>query len=181
MAGIRPEIRIAVLDDHAVVRIGVISKLLQEPDFRVVGNYESSRMMIAGLRAAPADVLLIDFALGPTEIDGVSLIRAFKAKVPDSRILIFSSHYDPATVSLALRVGAHGFVGKNQDITDIVKAIRRVASGSIYLDEEMSYRLPETSTNPACADSCTEQTPYEQLIAGPNPPPTNPEDTPPPF
>src|SRR3546814_11932868 len=90
MAGIRPEIRIAVLDDHAVVRIGVISKLLQEPDFRVVGNYESSRMMIAGLRAAPADVLLIDFALGPTEIDGVSLIRAFKAKVPDSRILIFS-------------------------------------------------------------------------------------------
>src|SRR3546814_19138405 len=89
MASIRPEIRIAVLDDHAVVRIGVISKLLQEPDFRVVGNYESSRMMIAGLRAAPADVLLIDFALGPTEIAGVSLIRAFTAQVPACLFLLF--------------------------------------------------------------------------------------------
>lgn len=146
MLGIRSEIRIALLDDHAIVRSGIVSQLSNEPDFLIVGNYENSRSMIAGLRAAPADVLLMDYALGPSEIDGVSLIRALRTKFPESRILVFSSHYEPATVALALRMGARGFVGKSQDMIEIIKAIRAVAAGSVYLDSDMSYRLAESTT-----------------------------------
>lgn len=145
MPDLRPQIRIALLDDHAIVRYGMASRLSNEPDFIVVGSFENSRTMITELRSAPADVLLVDYALGPTEIDGVSLIRALSFKFPESSILVLSSHYDPATVALALRVGARGFVGKSQDVSLIVKAIRTVASGAVFLDAEMSYRLAEIS------------------------------------
>jgi len=140
----RPQIRIALLDDHEVVRYGMASRLSIETDFVVVGSFESSRTMIASLCTAPADVLLVDYALGPTEIDGVSLIRGLSAKFPDSYILVLSSHYDPATVSLALRVGARGFVGKSQDVSGIIRAIRTVASGAMYLEPQMSYQLAQS-------------------------------------
>lgn len=145
MPDLRPHIRIALLDDHAIVRYGIEYRLSSEPDFVLVGSFENSRTMITSLRSSPADVLLIDYVLGPTEIDGASLISALRSKFPESHILVLSSHYDPATVRLAMRVGARGFVGKSQDVAVIVKAIRTVASGSVFLHADMAYRLSETS------------------------------------
>lgn len=102
--------------------------------------------MIAGLVTAPADLLLLDFSLNPNELDGVSLIRALRVKFPNCHILILSSHHDPATVGLAMRVGARGFVGKGEDMSQLVKAIRKVAAGAVYLNTDMTYRLAETVT-----------------------------------
>ncbi|WP_324256562.1 response regulator transcription factor [Pseudomonas sp. RtIB026] len=141
-------IRVAMLDDHAVVRFGVAACIGAEPDIQVVGSYGSSREMIVGLRDAPADVLLVDYFLSPDEVDGVSLIRALVAKFPASRILIFSAHYDPAIVSLALRVGARGFVGKSQDLALVATSIRKVNSGKVFIDPDMAYRLVEIDVNP---------------------------------
>lgn len=134
-----------MLDDHAIVRYGMASRLSTEPYFLIVGNYESSRDMIAGLRKTPADVLLIDYSLGPTEIDGISLIRVLRIKYPKSHILVLSSHYTPDTVTLALRMGARGFVGKGQDLEEVVRAIRTVSGGGIYLNESMAYQLGDAS------------------------------------
>ncbi|MDD0987221.1 response regulator [Pseudomonas shahriarae] len=75
-------IRIALLDDHAVVRHGLANTLAAEANFEVVGIYERSRDLIAGLATAPADLLLLDFSLSPEELDGVSLIRALRVKFP---------------------------------------------------------------------------------------------------
>ncbi|WP_458722481.1 response regulator [Pseudomonas brenneri] len=140
-------IRIALLDDHAVVRHGLANTLAAETNFEVVGIYERSRDLIAGLATAPADLLLLDFSLSPDELDGVSLIRALRVKFPACQILILSSHHDPATVGLAMRVGARGFVGKGEDMTQLIKAIRKVASGAVYLSTDMTYRLAETVTS----------------------------------
>ncbi|MDD2047804.1 response regulator transcription factor [Pseudomonas putida] len=140
-------IRIALLDDHAVVRHGLANTLAAETDFEVVGIYERSRDLIAGLAKAPADLLLLDFSLNPDELDGVSLIRALRIKFPDCQILILSSHHDPATVGLAMRVGARGFVGKGEEMRQLVKAVRRVAGGAVYLNDDMTYRLAEAVTN----------------------------------
>ena len=115
MLGIAPlPLHIALLGDHAVVRFGLAERLKREPDPRIVGGYDSGRSMIVGLQAQPADVLLIDYSLGPGKIDGVSLIRALRTKFPESKVLVVSSHYDPATVALTLRAGACGFVGNSQ-------------------------------------------------------------------
>lgn len=137
-------IRIALLDDHAVVRHGLANTLAAEANFEVVGIYERSRDLITGLAKAPADLLLLDFSLSPEELDGVSLIRALRVKFPDSRILVLSTHHDPATVGLAMRVGARGFVGKGEDMDQLVKAIRKVAAGAVYLSPDMTCRLAET-------------------------------------
>lgn len=137
-------IRIALLDDHAVVRHGLANTLAAEANFEVVGIYERSRDLIAGLAKVPADLLLLDFSLSPEELDGVSLIRALRVKFPDSRILVLSTHHDPATVGLAMRVGARGFVGKGEDMDQLVKAIRKVAAGAVYLSPDMTCRLAET-------------------------------------
>jgi two-component system, NarL family, captular synthesis response regulator RcsB len=137
-------IRIALLDDHAIVRDGIAAQLSTKPDFRVVGSYASGSAMMTGLRHTPADVLLLDYSLGPSELDGVSLIRAVRSQFPKSRILILSSFYDPATVALTLRVGANGFVGKVQELVEIANAIRLVAAGYSYLSPEMTALLPES-------------------------------------
>ncbi|NHQ93875.1 response regulator transcription factor [Janthinobacterium lividum] len=139
-------LRIALLDDHAVVRHGLVARFTVEADIDVVGAYSTSRELIAGLLLTPADVLLLDYALGPDELDGVSLIRVLRTKFPDCPILVLSSHHEPATVALALRVGARGFVGKGEDMAELVKALRKVVSGAVYLSAEMSYRVAEAST-----------------------------------
>lgn len=139
-------LRIALLDDHAVVRHGLVNRLAAEQDIEVVGAYGTSRELMAGLILAPADILLLDYALGPDELDGVSLIRALRVKFPDCPILVLSTHHEPATVALALRVGARGFVGKGEEMAELIKALRRVASGSIYLSSDMSYRVAEATT-----------------------------------
>lgn len=136
-------LRVALLDDHAVVRHGLVSHLGEEPGIEIVGVYENSRELLRGMAATPAQVLLLDFALGRDELDGVSLIRALRARFPDCRILVLSTHHESATVSLALRVGARGFVGKGEDLSGLVKAIRTVASGAIYLSADMSYQVAD--------------------------------------
>lgn len=141
-------LRIALLDDHAIVRHGLVSRLKEESDFDLVGIYGTSRDAIAGLIDHPADLLLLDFALGADDLDGVSLIRALRVKFPDCRLLMLSTHHESATVALALRMGARGFVGKGQDMSELVKAIRTVALGAVYLSSDMSYRVSGASTTP---------------------------------
>ncbi|MGF6590100.1 response regulator [Pseudomonas sp. 2835] len=131
-------IRIALLDDHAVVRHGLVDALAAEADLKVVGVYGRSRDLIGGLAKAPADLLVLDFSLGPDELDGASLIRAVRVKYPSCQVLVLSAHHDPATVSLAMRLGARGFVGKGEDMQQLLKAIRQVASGAAYLSTEMT-------------------------------------------
>lgn len=142
------KIRIALLDDHAVVRRGLVNILETEAEFQVVGVYERGRDLVAGLAKKPADLLLLDFSLNDDETDGVSLIRILRIKFPDSHILVFSTYHDPATVGLAMRVGAKGFVSKKADMTELARAMREVASGAIYLSAVRGDGLSVEITNP---------------------------------
>lgn len=155
-------IRIALLDDHAVVRHGLVSHLAAEPGIEVVGAYESSRELMRALAQSHADILLLDFSLGRDELDGVSLIRALRARFPDCRILVLSTHHEPATVSLALRVGARGFVGKGEDMGNLMKAIRAVSAGSIYLSAEMSYQVADATLSGALAEGVEADDPLRE-------------------
>lgn len=134
-------LRIALLDDHAVVRHGLLELLREESDFRVVGAFSHSRDLMAALRVTPADLLLVDYALAPDDIEGLNLIRALCTRFPESKILVASAHCSPATVALALRAGAAGFVGKNQPLPELVAAIRTVARGRVYLDPGLAVEF----------------------------------------
>lgn len=140
-------LRVAILDDHAVVRNGVVSFLQAEADLKIVGVYASSRAMITGLAQEPADILLIDYVLGPDEMDGVSLIRALRVKFPKCRVIVFSAHGEPAMAALVLRAGARGFISKGQEMADVVRTIRAVAGGAVYLEPEMMFKVSDATTH----------------------------------
>jgi DNA-binding NarL/FixJ family response regulator len=132
---------VMLLDDHEVVRQGIASVLREEVDFSVIGAFGTGRELIAALTRQEADVVVIDFVLGPTEIDGINLIRLLRRRFGKCKPLVLSAHYTPATVALALKAGSRGFVGKEQGLSELVGAIRVVAQGQIYLHPAMTEKL----------------------------------------
>ncbi len=148
--------RIALLDDHAVVRYGLAMRLAEEPDLDVVGAFATSKELMVALRTVPVDLLLIDYALGSNDIDGLNLIRALRVRFPRSKILVASAHHNPATVAMAMKAGAGGFVGKSQELGELIQAVRAVGRGRQYLNVTMvaalsSMQQAESAASPAGA------------------------------
>jgi len=138
-------LRLMVLDDHAVVRHGLIARLADEPDLSVVGSHATSRELLDALATVAADVVLVDFSLGPSDIDGLNLLRALKVRHPRSRTIVISAHYSAATVALALKAGARGYVGKSQELDELVAAVRTVGKGRIHLHPDMAADIATLS------------------------------------
>jgi two-component system capsular synthesis response regulator RcsB len=138
-------LRVALLDDHAAIRHGLAARLAQENDIDIVGTFSGSQELIDGLQSAPADFLLIDYALGHNDIDGHNLIRLLRIRFPKAKIIVTSAHDTQATVTLAMQAGANGFVGKGQDLDDLIKAIRIIVKGGTYLPPEIAAELSSKS------------------------------------
>ncbi|WP_330215490.1 response regulator transcription factor [Pseudomonas sp. AM8] len=122
-----------LLDDHAMLRQGIELGLSNEADLRVVGSFGTAKELLEALARRPADVVVMDFILAPSDNDGLSLIQALNRRFSQCRPLIVCSHYTPATVSLSLKAGCWGILGKTQNLTELITAIRTVAQGRIYL------------------------------------------------
>ncbi|WP_346727551.1 response regulator transcription factor [Pseudomonas sp. SWRI81] len=134
-------LRVAILDDHPLVRRGFGSRIESERDLKLVAMYAGSRELLAGLRNEAVDVLVLDYSLQQDELDGLNLIRLLRVRHPEVRILVSSSAESLATISLALRAGASGFVGKSQEVDDLLGAIRTVACERVYLAQEVALEL----------------------------------------
>ncbi|MBS4087141.1 MULTISPECIES: response regulator transcription factor [Pseudomonas] len=137
-------LRIALLDDHALIREGLKIRLSTESDFKIVGVHSSSAELQEALRTESADLLILDYQLSDGELDGLRLIQLLRSHYPEMRILIFSSLERPATVNMAIRAGANGFFGKSQQTEELVRAIRMVALDRLYLSPEMAADLDTT-------------------------------------
>jgi DNA-binding NarL/FixJ family response regulator len=134
-------LRIALLDDHALIRDALKIRLSLETDFKVTGVYTTSRDLLEGLRSQPTDLLILDYQLADGEVDGIRLIHSVRIQHPGLRIVIFSSLERPATVNMCIRAGANGFVGKSQETDELLRAIRMAALDRIYLAPVMAAEL----------------------------------------
>lgn len=146
-------LRIVLLDDHALIRDALKIRLSLESDFKVLGVHSTSRDLIEGLRNQEADLVILDYQLNEDELDGLRLIQLVRGHYPDLRIVIFSSSERPATVSMSIRAGANGFVGKSQETDELLRAIRVVALDRTYLSPAMAAELdklpsPQSGTSP---------------------------------
>ena len=137
---------IMLLDDHEMVRQGIELGLGNEPDLDVIGSFRTSRELLEALSRRVADVVVMDFTLGPSDTDGLSLIQTLSRRFKRCRLLVVSSHYTLATVSLALKAGSLGVMGKTQKLTELIVAIRTVAQGRIYLERCMLLALQESTS-----------------------------------
>lgn len=132
-------LRIAVLDDHSLIRMALRVRLAREADFDVVGIYSSSRALLEAMPLVQPDLLLMDYVLGERELDGAHLLGVVRRRFPLLPILVASSAEKASVASLALSMGANGFFGKSEDVELLVSAIRRVASGETYVSPGLAY------------------------------------------
>ncbi|WDD92472.1 response regulator transcription factor [Burkholderia sp. FERM BP-3421] len=138
----RKSITLAILDDHAAVQHGIEHYLADKTDIDVRGNFSRSRDLLRWLESHQVDVVLLDYVLGPDEIDGLNLIRLVHTRFQRCEILMTSSIEVPATVNLMMRAGAKGFIGKSQDLRELAHAVHVVARGKTYLSMELASIVP---------------------------------------
>ncbi len=129
------EIRVAIIDDHAIVRQGLRAMIDREPDLRVVGEAPSARLAPAMLDQARPMVVLLDLRLtAGSECDGLALCATITQRYPDIRVLVLTSSADEWLILESIKQGAKGFVVKDVDLTELVRAIRAVHRGESAFD-----------------------------------------------
>lgn len=137
----RNNVSIALLDDHFLVLRGLSDVLRENPDFDVVGTFSSSKELLNCIKNNPVDVVIADYELAPADVDGLNLIKTLTRLHPNVAILVVSAHYNPATVALALRGGAKGFIGKNRPFEEIRNAALEVSRGRTFIEPQMAQEL----------------------------------------
>jgi two-component system invasion response regulator UvrY len=132
-------IRIAIVDDHAMLRLGLRQFLSEHVDLRIVAECASAREVMDVVRQEAADVILLDISM-PGQ-SGVDALHAIKARAPNLAVLILSSFPEEHYATTLLRQGASGYLPKDCDPDEIVRAIRTVALGRRYVTSNVAERL----------------------------------------
>jgi two-component system invasion response regulator UvrY len=132
-------IRIAIADDHAVVRKGLRQILSEAPDLVVAGEAASADELMRLLRSRPVDVLVLDLMLGTRS--GIDLLKHVKSEFPRLPVLILSMHAEDLFAVRALRAGAAGYVQKDGAPEELLTAVQRIAAGRTYVSPAMAERI----------------------------------------
>lgn len=140
-------IRVLLVDDHDLLRVGLRTRLESEKDITVVGEADSAERAAVLARALQPDLILLDLLL-PRK-SGYDAIPELAEAAPDARVLIVSSQAAPSSVRRALSAGASGYLPKTASDGELVTAIRLVAGGSGYVDPELGARLVVPNGSPA--------------------------------
>src|SRR5215475_15138505 len=135
----KPQIRVFLLDDHEIVRRGVRDMLEAEGDITVVGEAGTASSALARIPALRPDVAVLDVRL--PDGDGVTVCREIRSRMPEVACLMLTSFADDDALMDAVMAGAAGYVLKQIRGTDLVGAVRTIASGQSMLDPEAASRV----------------------------------------
>ena len=144
------EIRILVVDDHFVVRVGLVALINTEPDLKVVGEADDGEQAIRLFEKLKPDLVLMDMRMpGASGHEVTRQIRSLSANV---QVLILSAFDGDEDIHTALAAGAQGYVLKSATGEELIPAIRAVAAGKQWIPHNVAQRLKSRSA-------------YEQLTA----------------
>ncbi len=132
-------IRILIVDDHALVRLGLAQLISDEPDMEVCGDVSDADEALAKVKELQPHLVILDISL--QRGNGIELTKCLKARHPNVKVLISSMHDESLFAERALRAGALGYINKQEATDKVVGAIRQVLDGQIYLSPEMTNHL----------------------------------------
>ena len=131
--------RVLVVDDHPLVRQGLVQVINQQDDLVVCGEAATHPEALTALSASLPDLLVLDLRL--KEGDGLEFIKAVKGRFPTLPVLVLSQFDEELYAERSLRAGASGYVMKEQASEDVLGAIRTVLAGRIYITPDMNALL----------------------------------------
>lgn len=131
-------IKIAIADDHAIVREG-LRQICNTKDMVVVGSAENALEAIKLCRLGTCDVLLLDIML--PDRTGIDVLKQIKKEIPKLPVLILSIHREDQYAIRALKAGASGFLNKQVAPSELINAIRQVAAGRKYISPFLAQEL----------------------------------------
>lgn len=131
-----PVIRVALVDDHPVVLAGIAALLESTPDISVVGTATNASDAIHMVSKLSPDLAVVDVSL--PDMSGVALVQKIQETRPEIRLITLTVHESRAYVQSLLNAGIRGYVLKRAAAEDLVRAVRAVAAGGIYLDPSVA-------------------------------------------
>lgn len=157
-------IRILIADDHAVVRQGLQMFLGFEDDFEVVGEAANGKQAVELAHKYLPDVVLMDLLM--PEMNGIAATEAIRQALPDTEVIALTSVLEDASVVGAIRAGAIGYLLKDTDSAELIRAIKAAAAGQVQLSPKAAARLMREVRAPESPESLTErETEVLRLIA----------------
>jgi DNA-binding NarL/FixJ family response regulator len=154
------KVRLMIVDDHPIVRLGMSALLSTQSDFEVVGLAEDGEAALALLQSCPADVILLDLRL--PGLSGLDTLKRIEATTKAARTIVVSSFEYDEEIYAAVKAGAQGFVHKEAAGEDILSAIRSVAIGKQAFPKHIAERL---ATDQMSAGLSARQIEILQLVA----------------
>lgn len=138
-ATLNKKIRVFLVDDHAIVRLGLTALLGDQPDIEIVGEAGTAAETMSAIEKNPPDVVLMDIRL-PGE-SGIELTRQIVERFPSTRVLILTSYADDDLIARAICAGAIGYILKQVEPGELLRAIRAAARGESTLDSVTATRV----------------------------------------
>jgi two-component system NarL family response regulator len=155
-------LRIMLVDDHYLVRMGLTSVISLEPDMRICAEAASGEQAIAMHRAKRPDVTLMDLRL--PGMNGADTIQAIRRDVPDARFVMLSTYVCDEEIYGALQAGAMAYLVKSVQREELTTAIRKAAAGQRHIPPEVAARLADRVAG--CQLSARELEVLRLLVSG---------------
>lgn len=149
------QIKILIVDDHSVVRQGLRMFLNLEPDFNIVGEAVNGVDAIQKVSQLKPDVVLMDLLM--PVMDGIEAISKIKKNYPDVEVIALTSVLEDAAVYNAIRAGAIGYLLKDTEADELIRAIKAAASGQVQLSPKIAERLVREVSAPDNPEKLTDR------------------------
>ncbi len=148
-------IRVLVADDHSVVRRGLGLFLEDEPEIEIVGQAADGGETLRLARELHPDIVLMDLLM--PVMDGIAATAAIRRELPDTEVIALTSVLEDAAVIDAVRAGAIGYLLKDTEANELIRAIKAAAAGQVQLSPEAAARLMREVRAPDSPEPLTER------------------------
>jgi two-component system response regulator NreC len=136
------KIKILIVDDHALVRAGIKSLLVDVPEIEVISEAESGKEAKSKIAEQKPDIILLDISM--PDINGLELAEYIKNNIPDIKIIILTMHENEEYYLSAMKKGVNGMLFKSITKKELIQAIKTVADNKVYFDSVFSQKIKES-------------------------------------